>query len=338
MKRKAEFDAIRIFAILMIVVYHFCHEAGLRESIFYEYKNGGWGSVGTCIFFVISGFLIHMTSKNTDLKTYFKKRFLSIYPALWISFVIAYIFLSIQKQGLLWGGNPVKLVLSVLGLDTYVSLYGVLTYACVGEWFTGMILALYLLYPIFRQAMARYSVVTTVIIAILYFVECFIGIQPVVPPDSSIFTAIFLFWIGMLFSQHDNWLKPGFVKISAAIVFCFLVIFIKLPSYGNVLPWKNLLGLSMFYLLINIFALIPYTDKIADVLKYFSGISFCIYLIHHFVIFRVIELMPNGGLVMWALAMLTITILLAMLINCLSQIIKLGGSNKNGTCTNGRQS
>ena len=331
MKRKTEFDAIRIFAILMIFVYHFCNEVGLKESIFYRYENGGWGSVGTCIFFLISGFLIHKTSKNTDLKLYFKKRFLSIYPALWVSFVIAYIILSLQKQSLLWGGNPFKLLLSILGFDTYISLYGQLTYACVGEWFTGMILLLYLFYPFLRIAIARWRIVATLIITLLYFAESFWGIQPVVAPDSSVFTAVFLFWLGMVFAEKEICLKPDILKTTIALVSCFLVIFIKLPSYGNVLPWKNLLGISMFYLLINIFALIPYNEKAAKILKYFSGISFSIYLIHHFVMFRIIELLPEAKNALYLLVMLIVTLLMAMLIDYLSNKLQLGGSNADGT-------
>ncbi|WP_028235842.1 acyltransferase family protein [Pseudobutyrivibrio sp. MD2005] len=318
MKRKTEFDIVRILAILMIFNYHFCNELVLKESILYGYKNGGWGSVGTCIFFVLSGYLIHMTSKNVDIKTYFKKRFLSIYPALWISFILAYIFLSIQKQSMLWGGHGLKLLLSFLGIDTYVSLYGVLTYACVGEWFTGMILFIYCLYPLFRVLMKKLPLLSTIIIAGLYFAESFYGIQPVVPPDSSVFTAMFLFWIGMLFQEHGTWLKPGALKILLALVSCYLVIFVKLPVYGNVLPWKNLLGLALFYLMLNIFSLIPYGDSASKALKYFSGISFAIYLVHHFVIFRVIELMPNAETIMCYLISLVITIICAILINHLS--------------------
>lgn len=318
MKRKTEFDVVRILAILMIFNYHFCNELGLKESILYEYKNGGWGSVGTCIFFVLSGYLIHATCKNADLKTYFNKRFLSIYPALWISFIIAYIFLSIQKHSMFWGGHGLKLLLSLAGIDTYTSLYGVLTYACVGEWFTGMILFIYCLYPLFRLLIKRQPVLSTAIIAALYFAESFYGIQPVVPPDSSVFTAMFLFWIGMLFQEHGNWLKPGVVKILLALVCCYLVIFVKLPVYGNVLPWKNLLGIAMFYLLINIFALIPYGTRASKVLKYFSGISFAIYLIHHFVIFRAIELIPKAETIICYLISLVITIICAILINHLS--------------------
>lgn len=321
-KRMPQFDLLRIVAILIIFNYHFCNEIGAHQSVFYEYKNGGWGSVGTCIFFILSGYMIHMTCVSSDMKSYFKKRFLSIFPPLWISFVIAYLITSLQQSNFLWGGNPLKLVLSFAGFDTYAVLYGLLTYACVGEWFTGMIIFLYVAYLLLRVLIKKAPVVTTIVLAVLYFAESMFAIQPIVPPDSSVFTGLALFWFGMLIQEHPDLLKFSYIKVFVAVAAAALVLFVPLPVVGNVLPWKNLLGIALFYLLINDFAYIPYGDNGKEVLKYFSNISFIIYLTHHFVIFKVMELLPTKPMLTKYMVSLAVTVVVSILISKVCNKIK----------------
>lgn len=152
-----------------------------------------------------------------------------------------------------------------------------------------MILFLYLLYPILRILIRKWAVPVTVLLTFLYFMESIAGIQPSVPPDASVFTACMLFWIGMLFQEFPRLLKPALWKTIMAVLLSCLVMFVKLPYIGNVLPWKNLLGIAVFYLLNFLFSWISYSERISGILKYLSSISFAVYLLHHFMIFRVLE-------------------------------------------------
>lgn len=323
-KRMPQFDLLRIVAILIIFNYHFCIDMGADKSIFCSYKNGGWGSVGTCIFFVLSGYMIHMTSKNKAVGEYLKKRFLSIYPPLWICFFIAFVIYGAIRNNYFWAGHPVRIILSLMGIDTYVMFYGIPTYALVGEWFTGMIIFLYAAYLLLRVLMKKAPVITTIILAALYFAESMIGIQPVFAPDASVFTGVALFWLGMLLQENEGWLKFGIIKTILAIIATAVVLLMPLPYIGNVLPWKNLLGIALFYLLTNLFSLIPYGDNSKKVLEYFGGISFIIYLIHHFVIFRVTEndMVFTTPVIVTYIISLFITIVASVIINQLVSIIK----------------
>ncbi|MDC7278299.1 acyltransferase [Butyrivibrio fibrisolvens] len=286
--RKSQFDIIRILAILMIFNYHFCMEIGASESIFCVYKNGGWGSVGTSIFFLLSGYLIHMGSKNSNIITYIKKRFLSIYPALWLSFILVYLLTSINRNNYFWGGEIWRIVLSFIGVDTYLQYYYVPTYSCVGEWFTAMILFLYVSYLLLRIFIKKCPAITTIVITILYFAECIKGIHPTVPADASIFTGLMLFWLGMLMQEYPVILEATYLKTALALITGIAVAFIQLPFIGNVLPWKNLLGISIFYLLNMIFSKFSYNTNVGKILKFFSSISFAVYLVHHFIIKQMI--------------------------------------------------
>ena len=320
--RMPQFDLLRIVAILIIFNYHFCNELGKHDSIFYEYRNGGWGSVGTCIFFILSGFMIHKTCQNTQLIRYTKKRVLSIYPALWISFLIAYLITSFQKGSFLWGGNIFKIILSFLGFDTYAVYYNVLTYACVGEWFTGMIIFLYASYLVLRILIRKAPLITSVVLFLLYLAESMFAIQPVVPADASIFTGLALFWLGMLFCENTKWLDYSLLKTIVALIVSAAVLFIPLPYIGNVLPWKNLLGIGIFYLLVNSFSLIPYGDKLKAALKYLSSISFIIYLTHHFIILQMLSLMTGKDNILVYFVSLALTLIVSIVINWICQRIK----------------
>ena len=65
MKRDVSLSLIRIVAIWMIVTFHFCcGTEKLVGSPFYGYANGGWGSVGTTIFFILSGYLFRLCHKE----------------------------------------------------------------------------------------------------------------------------------------------------------------------------------------------------------------------------------------------------------------------------------
>ncbi|SHJ31527.1 acyltransferase family protein [Pseudobutyrivibrio xylanivorans] len=309
--RKTQFDIIRILAILMIFNYHFCMESGAAESIFCVYKNGGWGSVGTSIFFLLSGYLIHMGSKNTNIKTYIKKRFLSIYPALWLSFIIVYLLTSIKRNNYLWGGEVWRIILSFLGVDTYLQYYYIPTYSCVGEWFTAMIIFLYITYLLLRILIKKCPNISTIVITILYFAECIIGIQKNVPADASIFTALMLFWIGMLLQEYPTMLQTKMWKVVLAVIISVAVMFIKLPFIGNVLPWKNLLGIAIFYLLHVIFSAIKFGETSTRILKFFSSLSFAFYLIHHFVMIQIIERYGTNIIAFTYLMALIITLVTA---------------------------
>lgn len=322
--RKSQFDIIRILAILMIFNYHFCMECGLNESLFCVYKNGGWGSVGTSIFFLLSGYLIHMGSKNTKIDTYIKKRFLSIYPALWLSFILVYLLTSIKLNNYLWGGEIWRIALSFIGIDTYLQYYYIPTYSCVGEWFTGMILFLYIAYLLLRILIKKCPVITTIVITILYFAECIKGLQPAVPADASIFTGLMLFWLGMLFQEYEILLKPKVIKTIAAVAVAMLIMFVRLPFIGNVLPWKNLLGIAIFYLMYVLFSLITYSETASKILSFFSSISFSVYLIHHFVMIQIIERYRTSNLAFTYITAIAITTLTACAITNITNKLRYG--------------
>jgi peptidoglycan/LPS O-acetylase OafA/YrhL len=91
------FDLLRLFFSLIVVVFHCFPTAGLDEKgIWLDASNKNFISFGVFsvfAFFLISGYLITASFENSSSITeYFKKRFLRIYPGLWVCFVVSAFF------------------------------------------------------------------------------------------------------------------------------------------------------------------------------------------------------------------------------------------------------
>ncbi|MES2796182.1 MAG: acyltransferase family protein, partial [Bacteroidota bacterium] len=101
--RQNNFDLIRLFAALQVLVYHLLNHFKVLDIIPFlpEVLNQ---FPGVPIFFFISGFLITSSynNPNSTLKTYFKNRFLRIYPALWVCLLFTIILLFLFNE-IEWG-------------------------------------------------------------------------------------------------------------------------------------------------------------------------------------------------------------------------------------------
>lgn len=164
MKRKAPNDSERLFYLdvirmasaILIVVYHFSMSIELpfgsrSVDILHATANGSWGMTPVYCFFMVSGAsLMHRygNEKRLDIKNFYKKRFLSIYPLFWIAYVLGFLAVFWQLKGL-YDVPTWSLIWSVLGIDGWIVNW-VPTFYMVGEWFLGSIILLYLLFPAVR--------------------------------------------------------------------------------------------------------------------------------------------------------------------------------------------
>ena len=279
MKRNISLDIIRIIAIWIIVTFHFYVLLALNEG----YANGDWGCVGTTIFFILSGYVMRLCYKQiTDIKRFYKKRFLSIYPMFWIAFFTAYFIHSLHVSNFRYGGPLWKLLFSIIGIDNYLSFYQIPTYALVGEWFTIIIIILYILYPLLNVLFNKKLLVTTIILSALYFINVFADAFTV-PDDANLITGIFMFWIGMILEKYNQELKNHLFHIIPFIIIALLIVFVKLPFFT--LPWKNLLGICIFIILLIITSKLDDGGLFARIISFLSKISYAIYLSHHIILY-----------------------------------------------------
>lgn len=309
-------DIIRCIAMFFIVTAHFAYSFQMTDSILYGYKNGGWGSVGTAIFFILSGYCLQIKKWNFSSKKeqflFYKKRFFSIYPLLWLTFILGYVTNSLILGDFKYGGNPLLIILSFLGIDGYATYFGVKGYYVIGEWFTAIIIFVYLLYPLIHYLFSRFRIGTTIILGVCYFLNVFVC--KTLPPDISIFTGLFLFWIGMLIHEYKDILSGRkTLLIITSLLISVIVIFVPLPYWNSSLPWKNLLALCIFMLIYLLSSNMKYRNRKAnDFLKFEGKLCYAVYLCHHALIYWVPMFLSKNGIDITSKILLYIIILIVI--------------------------
>ena len=88
-------DGFRALAILSVILFHyFSHEVFFAEYYPYhdKYNYFHYGALGVHFFFIISGFVISYTlTRTTDLVSFAKKRFIRLYPSLFIAAIFIFL-------------------------------------------------------------------------------------------------------------------------------------------------------------------------------------------------------------------------------------------------------
>jgi len=164
-------DVIRALAFLLVFVFHF----GARTPQFIlpwngYYVNYGawptlswpllwmpWGWLGVALFFVLSGFCIHLSylhqSKPFTIKDFYWRRFLRIYPAYFLAMIVCFALMP-------WLQSPYKhayqllphlLLIHNLFKCTFLGINGVF-------WSLGVEVQFYLLYPLLLRLRERIGI------------------------------------------------------------------------------------------------------------------------------------------------------------------------------------
>ena len=243
-KRLKGFDLIRTLLAIGIIWYHFSEELGAEASIrpFDTYGvNGNWGKMINQMFFLLSGCLLYMHYHGSySLKKYYWKRFRSIYPMFWIAFLYYYIQNVLESGKLFYQGIPWTLLLSVIGMDGYL-LQVIPNYYMLGEWFLGMIIVLYVLYPLVQRMIDYFPAIT-----VIAMTGMFVGMRnvPIVHPDPqcSIVSCLFSFVIGICVAKYRLYRKKNLNRI--LLVAAVVLIVLPVGMNGNLL--NHLVSIALF--------------------------------------------------------------------------------------------
>ena len=116
------------------------------------------GDFGSTLFFIVSGASLALTvPENQSPAQFYKKRARAVYPLFWLAWFVVFSWRLVTRPGSFAGAKTITLVLTFLGLDNFAVAAGWvgMDFACVGEWFLGSILFLYLLFPLLQRALRR---------------------------------------------------------------------------------------------------------------------------------------------------------------------------------------
>lgn len=116
------------------------------------------GDFGSTLFFIVSGASLALTvPADQSPAQFYKKRARAVYPLFWLAWFVVFGWRFVTRPGSFAGAKTITLVLTFLGLDNFAVAAGWvgMDFACVGEWFLGSILFLYLLFPLLQRALRR---------------------------------------------------------------------------------------------------------------------------------------------------------------------------------------
>lgn len=283
--RDIRYDFIRFTATLMILLHHFnttCNEKCiplyrvLKELI----GRCQMGAVGVGVFFILSGALLHRTNKdNFSIALFYKKRVIRILIPYWISFACALPITYITYPNIVMDILRCKgagQLISIMGLgycSGFWDQFGIKCIWLVGEWFTAVIIILYIIYPVLRWLFNKYRTIGSALIVFIFICNLKMEIFTYHGGFFSITNGLMYFWLGMIFEEYKSHLNI-IVDIIALITMVLVFIINPRSIIGiNYLP-AFLLSLSAFVFLYEL----GFNGRF---IRYICKHSYEIYLIHH---------------------------------------------------------
>lgn len=297
-KEKMEcLDYLRVISVVMIVCCHFScvfsqYSISGFSNYFLQLANTTTGKLGVQLFFLLSGStLILNHNEDFSYKKFYWKRWKNIFPLLYICWFAFYLIKVVQTGIAFYNGNPFRIIWTLLGMDYYLG--GMTpTYAIVGEWFTGAIIILYFLFPLFRLLYRRqttYYLTFTVLLA-LFLIDTYRYPLPHVAQTESIFQDMFYFWVGMMLIHEQERLKKFSPLLLISVLMVLLVVPVSMAE--NVVCFA--IALTIYLSVLKI----PNGTVFAGskIISFFKKYSYAVYLLHHQIIYLVMGRFAGGYL------------------------------------------
>ena len=284
-------DLIRALAALLIVLAHF--------NVHLDEHGGGYvltrqpfgisvGALGVSLFLIISGAALTLTYRRPiNLKRFYWKRFLNIYPMFWIAWLLATFYFALISNGRPPHVGPARtFIFTLLGVDGLALNFHFRTMYLLGEWFIGFIVLYYLIFPLLLWAIDRFPVITGVVLLAAYAATVVIMPRyfPDYPSSMVLTTRLPELAFGSYFVLYVRRVH-GATVIPAAVV---LAVSAMLPTEIPEDVGTTIVGISAFLILVvagRYVAIQPVRAFVGLIAKY----SYPIFLVHHVVILLVIQ-------------------------------------------------
>ena len=298
-KRLYEIDLIKLIAMLSVFTVHYTVEMMYLQvnalaqvfptDIFHVYL----GTFGVSLFFIASGAsLYYVHGKSFEPRNYFKKRFMSIYPMFWMAYILILVFHVIVQTGLPQPGVPAwKIIYTITGIDGTMLYYGPNFYQ-TGEWFLGVIIGIYLLFPLILFAFKK-SVLFISIAAAAVLILFILFYEGTMPLECVVFVRVPEFLFGMILMKYRHKLRMWHIIPAAGIIALISII----PAEPvNVMIRNIAVGASAFTIMVILFAKIP-DCKAVRILSSFGGrYAYAFFLVHHVIILYILGMHTGNTL------------------------------------------
>lgn len=290
----SELDILKATAILLIVFCHMDNYVSCYNLI--RLVDQYAALIGLSLFFFISGFLLSQNnpviSSMRDIKTFYIKKFIRIFPLYWIalaSLVIIFGLLKISPGHVSpYNFSPFNLLLHFCGLQ------GIFPYNSIQSmWFVGAIILFYLLYPIMvylSKNNLEIFLVSSIILIMLGLIHYFFGLIEI-----NVLTYYPIFIAGIFINKiiycqkqkfDKNLLKQILIFNLILIIGIFLILAIKhvfhldLKFLPQLLMICALISLCIFSLIFTRL-FIKIRGKIMILISSIAFATYAIYLFQH---------------------------------------------------------
>ncbi|MCM1263319.1 MAG: acyltransferase [Butyrivibrio sp.] len=195
-------DLIRIICFLMVTAFHFSDTAkayaiNADVELYQGIVRIVWGPIAVSCFFMVSGasLIYRYGQEEFSLKEFYKKRFFGLYPLFWLAYLFAFLDFFYRAKSMPTAPK-INFLLSVIAMDGYFSDW-IPTFYLIGEWFLGVIVVLYLLFPLYRVVMRKCKYVLPAVFFIASVVLLYYNPFPIVIEKNPIMCSMY-FTLGMM--------------------------------------------------------------------------------------------------------------------------------------------
>lgn len=283
--KKKEISGIsfaRVTLILLIVFIHFLGSSGRKFPIISFYLYPPWNSLLAVDFLMISGAVLYYNhSEVPSLKEFYFKRFKSIYPPFYLAYIYFYIRQVFELGDLFTHGQPWSLIFTLLGIDGYVATKFP-SYNLIGEWSLGVIILLYILYPLLVKCINKAPLTTAFVIVVGYFIM----LKTMFLTEflsRNIFTCLMSFYFGMLVIKYERiFLQHPMIGLFSLLFLFVSCRFIYLPIDACTLTQLN--GFAFFFILYYVGDYAMRLVPVRKVISELSPLSYPLFLVHHVIV------------------------------------------------------
>jgi surface polysaccharide O-acyltransferase-like enzyme len=313
---------LRAFAILAVIGIHvasyFTEMTYISILTFFYMSVEGFSRFAVPLFVCISGFLLFSKYQGTfPLKSFYKKRLLSVVPqyTIFSLFAILFVYSGHIYYGEVWNLTVTDIIYAYLTGTAFLHL-----------WFFVLIIQLYILYPviekIFTLAVRTQKTVALLIFLLIAQILYWIFFIRNVFSIASIlfFGYLFYFVLGMFVSSHYQSIKN---RTAECLMHPYLIFFVLLSGtilaignlfmkyFGNdefsqiIQLYNGILAIAQPFYYMLIFVLCLFTalkfsemrpNRITELVGVIGNYSFGIYLIHVFILYALVTgILPDLG-------------------------------------------
>ncbi len=289
-KRLFYLDFIRTIALFVILVTHF--NATITNMYTLPAKFTGSilpgnvtiGEFGSGLFFMISGAALGLTlDKPFHVGEFYKKRVKAIYPMFYIAFLVSFGIRFTENPAWYAAVPSSSILYTVFGIDMFALSLGWsgMNFACVGEWFTGVILLLYLVFPLFRKGVSKAPAVTAVLAAAV-----FIPLHLTGADRGLVALNALKFLFGIFFTKYRLYEKKPTAAVGAVLSLAAVFLF---PPLGVPKGFGALFFTAGAFMILAVLAPIFEVRGVKEFAGLASRYSYAAFLTHHVLIQRMVR-------------------------------------------------